>query len=367
MISSSESEDPNQIVSILLHLDPNQIKLWCPDTPVLYSLELSLLDQSTQLCDRRQFKYGFRKFESRETQFFLNNRRFIMRGTNRHEDHPSFGLALPAALQYRDLQLLKETNMNCFRGAHHPNAECVLQFCDELGLLFIEEVPAYALTATQMAQPELLETAKRTFFEIYQRDKNYSCVVAWSLSNESHTETVSGRKFHEQLYQYARSIDQNHHMIIHVSNRKSLDTCYDLSDFITVNIYDGWYSGEMANFLHEVQLIYEIMIDEDHEFGPVKPIVLTEFGAGAIRGYRSWDHAKWSEEFQADFLDYYLSKVRQLEYIGGTWTWMFIDTRVDLPARPDGRPRSYNNKGILDEYRVPKLAFDHVKQWYSKP
>ncbi len=349
------------------NLDPSLVELWHPDAPNLYSVELSLENKNGEVIDAERARWGFRKVETRGTRFFVNNRPFTMLGTNRHEDHPSFGAAIPDTLIFKDLQIMKEANINCFRGSHYPVAKETLDFCDELGLFFIEEIPAYQLDASHMANPAVLATAKRYFEEMHSRDKNHPCIIAWSMSNETQSDTIEGRAFHEALYAHARAIEKGNRFIIHVSQKRAMERCYDLSDFVTINIYDGWYGGDKEGFMNIVNLIHDILLDEDHELGPPKPIVLTEFGAGAIRGYRSWDAAKWSEDFQAALLEHYIKTAMEHDdFIGGTWTWMFCDTRVDLPTRPDGRPRSYNNKGFVDEFRVPKLAFDVVRQRYAE-
>nr|MDO8112176.1 glycoside hydrolase family 2 TIM barrel-domain containing protein [Candidatus Sigynarchaeota archaeon] len=347
-------------------LNPVTIKLWSPDTPVLYRVTFRLLDGTGKTVDERSWNWGFRKMEIRDDKFFLNNKRIFLRGTNRHEDHPDFGLALPDQLRFQDLLKMKQANINCFRGAHHPPGKAILDFCDELGLLFIEEIPAYSLDNEMMANPDVLATAMRYFDEMHDRDKNHPCLIAWSVSNECHTESNEGFKFHEALYKHVREVDGGERMVIHVSNRGAMDRCHVLSDFITLNIYQGWYSGNMENFIQEVNLLHEILLDEDHEFGPLRPIVLTEFGAEGLRGYRSWQASKWSEDYQAEFLQYYISECMKRDFIGGTWTWMFSDTRVDLPNRPDGRARSYNNKGMVDEFRSPKLAYGIIRDLYAR-
>ena len=352
--------------TITLNLNPATTPLWSPDNPALHDARVALVDRSGGVVDLHEATVGFRTFETRGCAFFLNNRRFFMKGTNRHCDHPSFGLAIPGDLIHRDLVLMKSANINCFRGSHYPNPECTLDACDELGLLFIEEIPAWQLQPVHFTTPGILEAAKQCFDEMHRRDKNHPCLVAWSLSNETHTDTAEGRTFHEQLYAHARAVDRGHHMIIHVSNKGVRDRCHDLSDFITLNIYNGWYGASIDDFPPQVRLIHEILQDEDQEFGPPRPIVITEFGAGAIRGYRSLDQPKWSEDFQATLLRRYIGECMDMDFVGGTWTWMFSDTRVDLPTRPDGRPRSYNNKGMIDEHRVPKLGYDAVKELYGK-
>ncbi|NMC07651.1 MAG: hypothetical protein GYA24_20725, partial [Candidatus Lokiarchaeota archaeon] len=188
-------------------IDPSAIALWSPDTPVLYRVTFRLIDGGGNKVDERSWKWGFKKFEIRGEQFYLNNQRFVMCGTNRHEDHPDFGLALPDAIQYQDLVKMKNANINCFRGSHYPVGKALLDYCDELGLLFIEEIPAYQLDGGMMANPAIIATAKRYFDEMHDRDKNHVCLVAWSMSNECQTGTKEALGFHEALYKHAREKD----------------------------------------------------------------------------------------------------------------------------------------------------------------
>ncbi|MHA1679536.1 MAG: glycoside hydrolase family 2 TIM barrel-domain containing protein [Promethearchaeota archaeon] len=346
-------------------LDPAMIELWSPDSPRLYTVSMQLVD-GDRIVDTRAWRMGFRKFETRGTRFYLNNRRVFMRGTNKHEDHPDYGLALPDSMRYQDLVKMKRANINCFRGSHYPVGEGLLKACDELGILFIEEIAHWQNTAKQMENPAMLETALKYFDEMHARDKNYTCLIAWSVSNEVDTASTPGRKYHEALYSHVRKVDETR-LVTHISNRKLMDRCFDLCDFICVNIYDGWYGASWKNMEHVINLLHEVMMDEDEEYGKPKPIVISEFGAGAIPGFRSWEKTKWSEDFQADMLDYYITfAMKHSEFMGGTWTWLFHDFRTDLQGRPDKRPREFNNKGMIDEYRRPKLGFLAVQRLYGK-
>ncbi|MFX0098715.1 MAG: glycoside hydrolase family 2 protein [Candidatus Hodarchaeota archaeon] len=351
---------------VIIPVKPSLVKLWSPENPNLYKINIRLESENGITIDEQSWRWGFKKLEIRGTKFFLNNKQIFLRGTNKHEDHPDYGMAVPAELQYADLLKMKEANINCFRGSHYPQSEALLDLCDELGFLYVEEVPAYSLPPEHLANEKILETAKRYFYEMYIRDKNHTCILAWSVSNETHTQTGAGRKFHEEMFKYARKLDPGR-FVIFVSNKAAMDACFGLTDFICMNIYAGWYSGDYKDLKNMVGLVKDIMMDEDREYGEPKPIVLTEFGAGAIPGYRSWDLLKWSEDFQANLLEYYINFcMENREFIGGTWIWLFHDFQVDLPARPDGRPRSYNNKGMVSEFRQQKVGYGVVKRLYAK-
>lgn len=98
--------------------------------------------------------------------------------------------------------------------------------------------------------------------------------------------------------------------------------------------------------------------------GKGKPIIVSEIGAGAIAGEHSQRRQKWSEERQADILTEQLKGVEAHPEYNGVFVWQFCDCRVpnDLFY---GRPRSMNNKGVVDEYRRKKMGFDAVKNVFS--
>ena len=96
-----------------------------------------------------------------------------------------------------------------------------------------------------------------------------------------------------------------------------------------------------------------------------KPKIISEIGAGAIYGWRDQFASHWSEEYQADYLktlcDYFAAEERWL----GLAIWQFCDGRTKNGGYALGRPRAFNNKGLLDEYRRPKMAYDIVRKAFQ--
>ena len=137
------------------------------------------------------------------------------------------------------------------------------------------------------------------------------------------------------------------------------DVCLDLVDVVSFNIYPAWYINEpVSDFLN--RLLDWI----DKNGGEGKPILITEIGAGAIAGYHdAFRRAKWSEERQADILDEQLPAVLGNNRISGLYIWQFADVKVaeEWAMR---RPGTKNNKGVVDEYRRPKLSYFTVQKRY---
>lgn len=133
------------------------------------------------------------------------------------------------------------------------------------------------------------------------------------------------------------------------------DVCMDLPDICSFNIYPLWYHEEPA--ADYAQKIADWM---DQAGAAGKPIIFSEFGAGAIAGYHDpFGRAKWSEERQADILDQQLRAILGMKRVSGAYIWQFADVRV-AESWAHGRPKTVNNKGVFDQFRRPKLAFQTV-------
>ena len=134
-------------------------------------------------------------------------------------------------------------------------------------------------------------------------------------------------------------------------------------DVISANKYVGWYGGEtVENF--------EDFLDNFREYRKKKgvydkPFIMSEYGAGGIYGENRLEAMKWSEDFQVEY-DTYATKLFMDEpEISGTYLWQYCDIRSSQ-AKALERPRSYNNKGLLNEYRCPKRVFFEIKKLYTE-
>ena len=129
---------------------------------------------------------------------------------------------------------------------------------------------------------------------------------------------------------------------------------------ISYNIYPQWYAKETV----EKYLADQYDWVQESTPGAGKPFLITEIGAGAIYGCRSPYKAKWSEEYQAEALEKQIRTVMAHPGCSGMYIWQFCDVRVTEDWF-SSRPRTMNNKGIVDEYRRRKLSYDVVKRLYE--
>lgn len=328
--------------------------------PNLYLVTAELYDGESAVDDLVE-RIGFREIAVDGKNLLLNGKKIRLLGFNRHEDYNSLGSSVPLQAMMRDLALIKETGANSIRTCHYPNDELFLDACDELGLLVWEEAHARGLNEKQMRNENFLSQSLNCIDEMIINHFNHPSIFCWGILNECVSDNEFGRECYKQLYDRIASLDESRPKTS-ASNKQYKDICFDLEEIVSINMYPAWYdffNGE------SVETVVKSLIDYAKKTGNGnKPFIVSEIGAGAIYGYRADSRCKWSEERQADILDEQLSVVLANDDVTGVFIWQFCDVRVD-ESWFSSRPRCENNKGIVDEYRRKKLAFETVKRHFK--
>jgi beta-glucuronidase len=324
--------------SLLLTVE--DIDLWSPDDPVLYRVD------ATVGTDKQRDRIGFRDIEVDGREIRLNGEPIEFRGVNRYEDHPEWGHTQPARLMDLDIELIQEAGLNAVRTAHYPNHPRFLDYCDEAGLLVIEAMPFSQFDGEDFHRGPVLDRGETMVAETIERDRHHPSVLAWSVTNECENSQEAVYDATERLVDVARERDPCR-PVTFATWEPDNDDCVELCDFICVNGYPDWYEGYDS--------WDEQLARVEDEF-PDMPIVVGEFGAGAIYGERTRERQKWSEGYQADLLEDAIETIEAREAVAGFVIWEFCDTRSDSRREMD-RPKTKNNKGIVDEYRRPKEAY----------
>jgi len=165
--------------------------LWSPETPHLYRLVSEVRAAgASRPPDVYETTFGIRtiRFDSAEG-FFLNEKKYVIRGLGVHQDHAGVGTAVPDAVQDFRIRRLKEMGANAYRTAHHPHSPAILEACDRLGLLVIDENRRFDDT------PETLSQIER----LIRRDRNHPSVVLWSLGNEEFADQMQGEPWGQPI------------------------------------------------------------------------------------------------------------------------------------------------------------------------
>lgn len=345
---------------IRLKLRCDSVKAWMPENPNLYFLNTVLYVDNKAVDDLIE-RVGFRTVEVKGGYIYINGKRVYLKGFNRHEDYAVDGCAVSLQHMVQDMDLMQDMNANAVRTCHYPNDERFLDLCDERGIMVWEENHARGLKLSDMQNPNFERQCEDCIREMIENHCNHPSIVIWGILNECASETEEGRRMYKKQYEQIRNMD-NTRPVTSATCRHFTDICLDLPDIVSFNMYSGWYKDCPIDERNDQEIDWIKKSGGDN-----KPIIVSELGAAAIYGYRDRSHCKWSEERQADLirdnLEVYMRDIR----ITGVFIWQFADCRVTEEGEWFAtRARCHNNKGIVDEYRRPKLAYDTVKDMYSK-
>lgn len=346
-------------------------RFWNPNDPHLYPLEVTLKD-GRSISDSYTLQIGIRTIEIKGNKILLNGKSIYLTGFGRHEDAPISGRATNLPVIARDYELMRWMGANSFRATHYPHSEETAQLADKLGILIIAEIPAVSYNFAD--SDELIEARHQQcqvqLEELIQRDKNHPSVIMWNIANEpmvgnplagggSEHGTQMGVKVFTQLYQQAKTHDPTRPVTL-VGVMYGPREWLNISDFISINRYQGWYThvGQLSEGLKQL----EQEIDELYaQFK--KPILFTEFGADTVAGMHNQPGEMWTEEFQVEMLRAYLDLADRKPYIVGMQMWVFADFKT---GQGIFRVNGLNHKGVFTRDRRPKMAAHFLRSRWNK-
>ncbi len=167
-----------------LNASLKQARLWSPETPYLYNVEITVAEGGKSL-DGGMVRMGIRKAEFKgKDGFWLNGKPYgQLIGGNRHQDFAYVGNAVPNSQQWRDAKRLKDAGMTIIRAAHYPQDPSFMDACDELGLFVIVPTPGWQYWNKDPRWGEMVHQNTR---DIIRRDRNHPCVLMWEpILNET--------------------------------------------------------------------------------------------------------------------------------------------------------------------------------------
>ena len=256
--------------------------------------------------------------------------------------------------------LRREGGANARRPCHYPNDERFLDLCDERGILVWEENHARGLGLESMQNPNFDRQCEDCIREMIENHYNHPSIIIWGILNECASETEEGREKYARQYAQIKSMDASR-PTTSATCRHFTDISLDLPDIVSFNMYSGWYQDCSVEERNRQETDWIKAAG-----GAGKPIIVSELGAGAIYGYRDRSRCKWSEERQADIIRENLEVYMNDDDITGVFIWQFADCRVTEEGQWfASRARCHNNKGVVDEYRRPKIAYDTVKEIFT--
>ena len=339
--------------------------LWDTESPNLHTLEVKVGSVT------RTETFGIREITCKDGKILLNGKAFKIFGVNRHECHPNYGYAVPANITLDDVLAIKKQGFNCIRGSHYPQSKIFLDICDRAGMLVWNESLGWQNKVEALNSPGFQQLFLRQTTALVKRSVNHPCVVMWGFLNETYSNHIEARPFMETLEKYVRKMDDSR-PLTYASNRMAEDLCMDLSDIMSFNTYPCWYGfgipdadPTLEEFSRQpIESAFKVIKDfSTQEKFNKRPVLISEIGAEALPG----DHSglRWSEDYQADLIEAVLDLVEKDDVIQGVFLWMYCDTKTYSNMIGQARARGYNNKGLVDEYRRPKLSWQRAGKFLA--
>ena len=317
--------------------------LWSLDNPYLYRVVVEL-KQNGVVVDSKKLRFGFRTIEIKPNGVFLNGKHVKILGTNNHQDHAGVGSAVPDYLQYYRIGLLKQFGANAYRTSHNAPTPELLDACDSLGMLVMDEQRLLNSSAEYMDQ----------FQRLVKRDRSRTCVFMWSIGNEEgwiHTNS------------YGKRIAQTF-----ISKLKQLDptrTCTYAADL--ANVYKG------VNEVIPVRSFNyrQFAVADYHKDHPGQPLLGTEMGSTvSTRGQLVKDSVRGYLPDQDITAPWWASRAEDWWKLAATndyWLGGFIWTGFDYRGEPTPFkwPNISSHFGVMDVCGFPKNIYYYYQSWWT--
>ena len=326
--------------------------LWSVEHPNLYRA-ITAVESETTVTDTVETSFGIRtiRFDP-DKGFFLNDQPVKMKGTCNHQDHAGVGSALPDRLQYYRIERLKDMGSNAYRTSHNPPTPELLDACDRLGMLVMDE------TRLMSSNPEGLSQLSR----LVRRDRNHPSVVIWSLGNEEREQgTERGAQIVATMKRLVRQLDPTRPVTVAMNGAwgKGVSSVVDVQGFNYANA--GGRGGNVAGQ----------NIDDFHSKFPKQPSVGSETASSFFtRGIYVTDKEKgYVSAYDVNFPGYangtegWWKTYAVRPFVAGGFAWTGFDYRGE--PSPYAWPCISSHFGILDTCGFPKDIFYYYKSWWD--
>lgn len=322
----------------------NNPHLWSLTDPYLYKVKV-VLKQNGKIIDQNTTRFGIRTVTINKDGVFINGKYTKILGTNNHQDHAGVGAALPDYLQYYRVRLLKEMGSNAIRTSHNPPTPELLDACDSLGMLVLDE------TRISNSTPEYYNQFKK----LLKRDRNHPSVFLWSIGNEERgiQSNRYGYKIAKSLLALQQQLDPTRTSTYAADNGKDFE---GINQIIPIR---GFNYREYA-------------VADYHTKHPLQPILGTEMGSTVTtRGIYERDTINnyvIDKDIEAPWWASTAETWWKLAEPNKFWLGGFIWTGFDYRGEPtpfDKWPNISSHFGVMDVCGFPKNIYYYYKSWWS--
>jgi beta-glucuronidase len=352
-------------------------RLWQPGDPELYRMAVSAEEDGKTRAEY-QLRFGVRKLETAPGGvILLNGHRLNVHGASIHEDDIKEGGALSARTRSRLVGWLRDLGATITR-SHYPVHPAMIEAFDRYGILYWVDAPVYQVPNSFFNETGVRYAAKRAVTLTVRNNINHPSIMTWSLANEpagNRSELgVFGpglTRFIQDGAEAVHALDDTRFVSIDRQSREGepvTSSAYRFLDVLGVNDYFGWYDSYRADLVRAPTATAELSgyLDEIHAANPDLPLMITEFGAEAVRDGPA--SQRGSFQFQRRYTIQHLRIHASKPFVAGSIAWALRDFRVD-PTWTGGAPRDWstppwNNKSLIEEFNGRKpVYFDLRKRW----
>lgn len=307
--------------------------LWNPDTPYLYTVEISLVSAG-QMTDRHTIRTGFRTVQCTPDALFINGNPIKIMGLNRHQSFPYVGYAMGKRAQEKDAEILKEfLNVNTVRTSHYMQSEYFLDRCDELGLLVFSEIPGWGHIGGEEFKNVMMQDVESMILTQY----NHPGIFIWSIHiNES----LDDDELYIRANALAHRLDPSRPTtgVRYITNSHLLEDVYSMNDFT------------YSDCNPEGTKLFKGRQEATGLTEPV-PFMITEF-SGTAFPTKLWDSADKRTAHARAYARVFSHSNLSRDLLGIIgWCAFDYNTHGDYGS---GDKICYH--GVMDSFRIPKYA-----------
>jgi beta-galactosidase len=333
----------NESKTVKQNINVAHPRLWSLEDPYLHRIT-TLIKYKGKVIDSATMRFGIRTVNITKDGLFLNGNYLKIKGTNNHQDHAGLGSALPDGLQYYRIRLLKELGSNAYRTSHNAPTPELLDACDSLGMLVLDE------QRLLNSSPEYVDQFRR----LLRRDRSRACVFLWSIGNEEGwvQTTNTGRRIAQSLLAVQKEMDPTR---------------------------TATYAADVANVFNGINEVIPIRgfnyrhagVAGYHQAHPNQPIVGTEMGSTVTtRGIYVKDTINnyvpdqdITAPWWASTAETWWTLAEPNNYWLGGFVWTGFDYRGE--PTPYQWPNVSSHFGIMDACGFPKNIYYYYQSWWT--
>jgi beta-galactosidase len=319
--------------------------LWSPESPKLYKL-ITTVSSDGKVVDQKETLFGIRTVAFDPTNgFLLNGKHYELYGTCNHQDHAGVGAAIPDALLEFRVKKLKELGCNAYRMSHNPPAPELLDACDRLGMLVMDESRLMGSDSANL----------KKWDDQIRRDRNHPSVALWCIANEQFMvqDTPQAASVARTMQDYVKQLDP----LRPVSYASPEDDVFrGINSVIEVRGWNYHYGPQMDRY-HAAHPTQPNFGSEQASVVGTRGIYTNDHSAGYVAAYDVvWPG--WTTTAES-----WWSFFAERPWLSGAFVWTGFDYRGE--PTPYWWPCVNSHFGILDTCGFPKDAFYYYQSWWT--